>query len=131
MQAKMRSNCLPSSSIRTERRLCNFPSQLYHSTKSQRSRLLHMNGRTWGQLHETAIVEEYPFHTTPNLSYALHHLRYPMRVRLSLVDYICIDQDNVNEKLNQILLMRSINVEATPVIIMFVEESTPNIELAV
>jgi hypothetical protein len=57
------------------------------------------------------------FPVTPNLYSALRRLRYPDRDRLLWIDQICIDQENIPERNQQVGMMRNIYRGAEKVII--------------
>jgi hypothetical protein len=59
---------------------------------------------------------------TVNLATALRHLRYLDRPRTLWVDAICINQDDNEEKMAQILKMRKLYCGASPVLAWLGEE---------
>ncbi|OAG09459.1 uncharacterized protein CC84DRAFT_1082351 [Paraphaeosphaeria sporulosa] len=73
----------------------------------------------WG--HPTPAVEVLcngkPFSIQPELANALSQLRLQQHARIVWADAICIDQNNVEERNNQVSLMRSIYPSATRVIV--------------
>lgn len=82
----------------------------------------------WGEPattpHPTILLDGHPFTVTPNLHSALRHIR-PLfgieSIRL-WVDAICIDQQNVVERNQQVAMMRDIYVSATQVTIWLGED---------
>jgi hypothetical protein len=73
----------------------------------------------WGDpgVTRTIIVNEAEFRVTVNLFAALQRLRSAIVDRLLWVDAICINQDDIPEKENQIPLMRMIYGSAANVIV--------------
>ena len=56
----------------------------------------------------TISIDEKPFHVTNNLLEALHNLRRTITPRVLWIDAICINQDDVEEKSTQVMLMPEI-----------------------
>ncbi|KAK3987685.1 heterokaryon incompatibility protein 6,OR allele [Cladorrhinum sp. PSN332] len=73
----------------------------------------------WGDQHEKheIIVSGCNFQTSTNLHSALLRLRLPDRSRLLWVDAICINQNDIQERNEQVSLMRSIYQRAGCVLI--------------
>ncbi|KAK2760033.1 hypothetical protein FQN54_002769 [Arachnomyces sp. PD_36] len=73
----------------------------------------------WGSSTRTHVItcNGAPFPITTNLFYALAHLRYPDRMRKLWVDAICINQNDVMERSEQVRHMLKIYQEALHVIV--------------
>jgi hypothetical protein len=65
---------------------------------------------TWGNPSETSpvVLHGQRHDVTKNLASALRHLRYHDRQRILWVDALCIDQDNIEERNQQVTQMRDI-----------------------
>ncbi|KAF5660675.1 heterokaryon incompatibility protein [Fusarium heterosporum] len=85
----------------------------------------------WGaaQISEYAEVEAEGFQTPtklgirPNLASALRHLRYPSDTRVLWIDAICINQDDILERNEQVKRMTNIYTFAHQVVAWLGEES--------
>ncbi|KAM0342381.1 hypothetical protein ACHAPU_009568 [Fusarium lateritium] len=89
----------------------------------------------WGaaQISEHAQVEADPSQSTaqtpttlgirPNLASALRHLRYPTETRVLWIDAICINQDDIPERNEQVKRMTNIYTFAHQVVAWLGEES--------
>ncbi|KAH7303871.1 heterokaryon incompatibility protein-domain-containing protein [Stachybotrys elegans] len=73
----------------------------------------------WGQTKSpnTIIVNGYTVPITKSLEDALRHLRYPDRPRVLWVDYLCINQEDVLEKNQEVRKMGQIYESADSVVI--------------
>jgi hypothetical protein len=78
----------------------------------------------WDQLPERKhiICNDTPFPVTGNLHAALRRLRRPNESRVLWIDQICIDQENIPERNQQVLIMRDIYRGAEKVLIWLGEE---------
>jgi hypothetical protein len=79
---------------------------------------------TWGEPGtETAIsLNCLPFMIRPNLEVALRHIRLERGTVWLWVDAICIDQDNISERNDQVKLMRDVYHDAARVLVWLGEE---------
>ncbi|KAE8368355.1 heterokaryon incompatibility protein-domain-containing protein [Aspergillus caelatus] len=86
----------------------------------------------WGDASMKAgiLVNNVAFNITQNLSSALHSLRYITKPRVMLIDFICINQEDLKEKNTQLPLMGQIYRDANAVI-AYVRTLTPQIEQAI
>ncbi|KAF1967161.1 HET-domain-containing protein [Bimuria novae-zelandiae CBS 107.79] len=80
---------------------------------------------TWG---DPAIIEEiicngHKKHVTANLQVALRNLRFKDRPRILWVDALCINQDDLDERQSQVVMMDSIYSGARQVLIWLGEEN--------
>lgn len=73
----------------------------------------------WGDSSDTRTitVQQTVKNVTVNLEAALRHLRYPDRARMLWVDVLCIDQENVQERNQQVRWMSDIYSSATQVVV--------------
>ncbi|EQB43487.1 hypothetical protein CGLO_17840 [Colletotrichum gloeosporioides Cg-14] len=73
----------------------------------------------WGSASDTRpiAVQKKAKNITVNLETALRHLRYPDRARMLWVDVLCIDQENVQERNQQVRRMSDIYSSATQVVV--------------
>jgi Heterokaryon incompatibility protein (HET) len=73
----------------------------------------------WGNLDETRpiVVDRHVLHVTVNLHDALSHLRYRSIERIIWVDAICINQNDIKEKGQQIQFMAKIYGQANRVLV--------------
>lgn len=80
---------------------------------------------TWsGPVSERAIViGGVPLHITENLELALHRIRGPTRPKNLWVDAICIDQNDIEDKNEQVYLMVQIHASATRTLVWLGEKS--------
>ncbi|KAF2493026.1 HET-domain-containing protein, partial [Lophium mytilinum] len=62
------------------------------------------------------LCDGYRIDVTPNLLFALKQLRYEDERRLLWIDYVCINQDDNDEKTGQVQLMKTIYSEASRVV---------------
>jgi hypothetical protein len=78
----------------------------------------------WDQLPERKhiICNDTPFSVTGNLHAALRRLRHPNESRVLWIDQICIDQENIPERNQQVQIMRDIYHQAEKVLIWLGEE---------
>ncbi|TVY37179.1 Heterokaryon incompatibility protein 6,OR allele [Lachnellula occidentalis] len=85
----------------------------------------------WGDSNYTTSVQAdgRPHHVTKNLELALRHLRLRENRRLLWVDAICINQQDVLEKNDQVGQMRRIYLGAEKVIVWLGEEENAGIAL--
>lgn len=74
---------------------------------------------TWGAKHGTIPItcDGQTLLVTPNCESALQHLRQKLKKRVLWIDAICIDQQSVQEKNEQVPLMGEIYVSATRAVI--------------
>ncbi|PYH93317.1 HET-domain-containing protein [Aspergillus ellipticus CBS 707.79] len=87
---------------------------------------------TWGDsaTQENISIDGCTVGVLTNLNLFLHALRQPAQERTVWVDYICINQDDLEEKSTQIPFMSQIYTTTTSVI-AWLGEMNPNIEDAV
>ncbi|KAF3808548.1 Heterokaryon incompatibility protein 6 [Colletotrichum gloeosporioides] len=73
----------------------------------------------WGSASDTRPItlQQTAKNVTMNLEAALRHLRYPDRARMLWVDVLCIDQENVQERNQQVRWMSDIYSTATQVVV--------------
>ncbi|KAK2736939.1 heterokaryon incompatibility protein [Colletotrichum kahawae] len=73
----------------------------------------------WGSASDTRTitVQQTAQTVTVNLEVALRYLRYPDRTRMLWVDDICIDQENVQERNQQVQWMSEIYSSAAQVVV--------------
>jgi len=64
----------------------------------------------WGEpvFSEPILLNDQEFLITPSLKYALSYLRYKTEPRVLWVDAVCINQSNIEERNQQVALMREI-----------------------
>ena len=74
---------------------------------------------TWGTMQANHVihVNGCPFSITSNLDIALRYLRKPLTSRVLWIDAICIDQDNLQEKNDQVKRMRDVFNSASQVLV--------------
>ncbi|KAI0401289.1 heterokaryon incompatibility protein-domain-containing protein [Xylaria palmicola] len=74
---------------------------------------------TWGDTTEHAVIEidGRPTRIPRKVVRILRALRHPWRPRMLWIDYICINQNDINEKSHQVAMMRSIYYRAVNVIV--------------
>jgi hypothetical protein len=74
---------------------------------------------TWGDPSDLRPItlEGSDWHVTKNLEIALQHLRYRLAVRRLWVDALCINQENNQERLHQVNLMRFVYQNAGRVLV--------------
>lgn len=74
---------------------------------------------TWGEetATETILIDGCPFLVRPNLHGAMRILRKPFEDRLMWIDAICIDQNDMGERDDQVPRMRTIYSRASTVMI--------------
>ncbi|PYI03583.1 hypothetical protein BO78DRAFT_322534 [Aspergillus sclerotiicarbonarius CBS 121057] len=86
----------------------------------------------WGTNHaaEQIFLEGSEFNVTPNLAKALYALRDAYLKRTMWIDYICINQSDIEEKNTQVPLMGSIYGSADGVV-SWLGDASPAIERAV
>ncbi|PQE21359.1 Heterokaryon incompatibility 6 OR allele protein [Rutstroemia sp. NJR-2017a BBW] len=77
----------------------------------------------WGDVSIRGIIvlDGCPFLVTKNLALALHHLRLPDKPRRLWVDAVCINQNDVKERNEQVAMMGEVYVHAKPVVIFLGE----------
>ncbi|KAF2654031.1 HET-domain-containing protein [Lophiostoma macrostomum CBS 122681] len=87
---------------------------------------------TWGDstAHHPIQINGKQFDTLRNVYYALKELRHPVGIAILWIDAICIDQQNLEEKRHQILLMGDIYQRASRVIV-WLAEPRADLDLAV
>jgi hypothetical protein len=73
----------------------------------------------WGKSDETRLIfiDEHNLRVTPNLYEALFHLRYRSIERTIWIDAVCINQEDIKEKGQQILSMANIYGQASRVVV--------------
>lgn len=71
----------------------------------------------WGDAKDTSpmILDRTPYYITKNLECALRYLRYKESPRVLWIDAICIDQNDLDEKSEQVPIMGEIYSRATKV----------------
>lgn len=71
----------------------------------------------WGNARDTSptTLDRTPYHVTKNLECALRYLRYKESPRVLWVDAICINQNDLDEKSEQVPIMGEIYSRATKV----------------
>jgi Heterokaryon incompatibility protein (HET) len=69
------------------------------------------------------LVNDSPFEVTPNLLKALSGLRSESNVRLVWIDAICINQEDLEERSQQVQLMKQIYENATRTVVFLGEAS--------
>ncbi|KAL8687043.1 MAG: hypothetical protein Q9218_006675 [Villophora microphyllina] len=74
---------------------------------------------TWGDPTQKRViyVDGRPLLVTRNLDIALRYLRKPFEPRVLWVDAVCIDQCNLQEKAQQVMMMKDIYREASCVLV--------------
>jgi hypothetical protein len=72
-------------------------------------------------MHSEIQVDGEKFKTPGNAYHALRELRDPVEPRVLWIDAICIDQQNLEEKQQQILLMKDIYTRASRVVVWLAE----------
>jgi hypothetical protein len=83
----------------------------------------------WGSQEnlQQIFFEEKPFYVTQNLCDALYHLREPEKVVKLWVDAICINQNDIEERNQQVSMMGAIYTLARHTII-FLGKSSPKVD---
>jgi hypothetical protein len=73
---------------------------------------------TWGNLNDVRSISlgGFPWNVTANLETALRYLRYPDNPRNIWVDALCINQEDIVEKEEQVRRMRHIYARATTIV---------------
>ena len=73
----------------------------------------------WGDIRDsdTILVDSRTVFVTKSLETALRHLRYPDKPRTLWVDYVCINQEDILERSEQVAKMGSIYEQANSVLI--------------
>jgi hypothetical protein len=73
----------------------------------------------WGDIRDSANItfDGRTVSVTKSLETALRHLRYPDKSRTLWVDYVCINQEDIQERSQQVAKMGSIYEQATSVLI--------------
>jgi hypothetical protein len=61
------------------------------------------------------ILDKTLYYITKNLEYVLQYLRYKESLRVLWIDAICINQNDLNEKSKQVLIIGEIYSKATKV----------------
>lgn len=85
---------------------------------ANRTHLYEALSYVWGDPHrKTIYINNIPFGVTLNLYGALLHLRNHALSRVVWIDAICIDQENLKEKEQQIQFMAKIYAQASRVIV--------------
>jgi hypothetical protein len=87
----------------------------------------------WGNPEPAAVVfcNGQPKKVTPNLGRALLRLRYDDRERLVWIDAICVNQDDLLERSEQVKLMRDIYSQAWRVVVWLGEDEGEYAETAI
>ena len=87
----------------------------------------------WGSPEPAAVVfcNGQPKKVTPNLGTALLRLRYDDRERLVWIDAICVNQDDLLERSEQVKLMRDIYSQAWRVVVWLGEDEGEYAETAI
>jgi hypothetical protein len=95
--------------------LWNYSLQL----SSRRTHLYEALSYVWGcsDKHRSILVDGHIFNVTDNLHAALLHLRHCSIERMLWIDAICINQEDMTEKGQQIQFMAKIYGQATRVIV--------------
>lgn len=72
----------------------------------------------WGDpsIRISILLDEHPFRVTQNLGLALRFLRLPADDRTLWIDAICVNQDDLDERSAQVLLMKNIYRDAHQVV---------------
>ncbi|KAL8747764.1 MAG: hypothetical protein Q9190_000422 [Brigantiaea leucoxantha] len=86
---------------------------------------------TWGDPGKRSRIEcngAGTLSTTMNLDSALRHLRLPDSSRALWVDAVCINQEDLDERSRQVLLMRDIYAQAEQVVAWLGEEDPSDID---
>jgi Heterokaryon incompatibility protein (HET) len=87
----------------------------------------------WGNPERAKVVicNTYPKKVTPNLGTALDRLKYEHTERLVWIDAICVNQDDLMERSEQVKLMRDIYSQAWRVVVWLGEDEEDNAETAI
>ncbi|KAJ0114919.1 HET-domain-containing protein [Diaporthe amygdali] len=81
----------------------------------------------WGATDDCAIIliDDTSVSVTKSLEAALRHLRFPDRPRTLWIDYVCINQHDIDERNRQVAMMGSIYWQAITVLV-WLGEATPD-----
>jgi len=87
---------------------------------------------TWGTEHSGQVVflDEMPVQIGTNLHHALRRLQFPDQPRLVWVDFLCINQHDIQEKVAQIQIMFQIYHAARGVVVDLGDEADGSHQLA-
>jgi len=87
----------------------------------------------WGNPHppSTILCDGHPQSVTPNLAVALRHLRLPHMIRNVWIDAICVNQDNLKERSQQVRLMSEIYSLAWRVVVWLGEDDNSLATMAI
>lgn len=87
----------------------------------------------WGDSDPAKVVicNTYPKKVTPNLGTALDRLRYEYTERLVWIDAICVNQDDLMERSEQVKLMKETYSQAWRVVVWLGEDEEGNAETAI
>jgi hypothetical protein len=77
----------------------------------------------WGDvsIRDSIVLDGGPFLVTKNLAIALHRLRLPDKPRRLWVDALCINQNDMEERNEQVAMMGEVYIHAKPVVIFLGE----------
>ncbi|KAL8692741.1 MAG: hypothetical protein Q9218_002300 [Villophora microphyllina] len=86
----------------------------------------------WGSETNKVVLDCAGFQLpiTPNLAAALRHLRLPRKSRTIWIDSICINQDDIPERNDQVILMSHIYRKASRVLVWLGDEDENNEDTA-
>ncbi|KUJ08711.1 HET-domain-containing protein, partial [Mollisia scopiformis] len=78
----------------------------------------------WGNPNPPNTIEcnNQPHSVTPNLALAIRRLRMPDGTRVVWIDAICVNQEDLNERSQQVQLMREIYSQAWRVVVWLGED---------
>jgi len=87
----------------------------------------------WGSPEPAQVVicNTHPKKVTPNLGTALNRLRYEDTERLVWIDAICVNQEDLVERSEQVKLMKDIYSQAWRVVVWLGEDEEGNAEIAI
>ncbi|KAM7206457.1 Heterokaryon incompatibility protein (HET) domain containing protein [Naviculisporaceae sp. PSN 640] len=112
---------LPGTPLQCELRPAKLTSDLYYEAVSY----------CWGEQTNNQLISinNAPFSITSNLHLALSHFRHTLTPRLLWVDAICINQQDLDEKNDQIPLMREI-YQTAKCVLVWLGDADEDTELA-
>ena len=86
---------------------------------------------TWGDVHSTTTMTcspgQAPLSITTSLDTTLRHLRWPDSSRMLWVDAVCINQEDIEERGQQVQLMGEVYTQAQQVLAWVGEESESDV----
>ncbi|PMD32530.1 HET-domain-containing protein [Hyaloscypha variabilis F] len=87
----------------------------------------------WGNPEPAKVIicNSQPKKVTPNLGTALDRLRHEHTERLVWIDAICVNQDDLTERSDQVKLMKDIYSQAWRVVVWLGEDEEENAETAI